>query len=51
MKRENKENEENKEKTIFTEKELREFIKPYATNNYLFKKKEIDGKIYYIKVN
>ena len=40
-----------KEKKVFTELEMREYLKPYATNNTLWEKKEIDGKIYYIKLN
>lgn len=40
-----------KEKKVFTEEEFTEFLKPYATNNYLFEKQIIDGKIYYIKLN
>ena len=39
------------DKTVFTEEEYIEFLKSYATNNYLFGVKEIDGKIYYIKLN
>jgi len=39
------------ENIIFSEKEIMEFIKPNTTNNYLFEKKEIDGKTYYIKIN
>ena len=48
--RKEKENKQ-KEKTVFTEEEMREFLKPYATNNYLWEKQEIDGKTYYIKLN